>query len=82
MGYRECRGAEAVAVAAFGEEVQFGWDLRFLEGLKVEEGVLFVDGIVLRLEEEGGRRFGSDVKAGFMNSNSSAGNFRISCAPA
>ena len=54
---------EAVAVTASSEDVEFGWNFGLLEGLEVDEGVFLVDGIVLRLEEEGGRGVGCGIDA-------------------
>lgn len=48
-----CR-TQAVAVAALGEDVQLGWNLCLLQCLEVDQGVLFVDGIVFGLEQERG----------------------------
>ena len=55
VGDGEIGGAEAEAVAAEGEEVEFGGDLGVFEGLEVDEGVFYVGGVVvLGLDEEGG----------------------------
>jgi hypothetical protein len=50
-------------VAAFREYVELGPDLELLEGLEVDEHVLFVDGIVLGLEQEGGWGVGGGIDA-------------------
>src|SRR5262245_21579902 len=63
MGDGKFGGAEAVAVAAFGVEVEFGRDFELLEGLCVEENVFYVDWVVFGLEEEGGWSRGAGVDA-------------------
>ena len=64
VGDGELGGAEAVAVAALREDVDFGGDFEFFEGAAVDEDVFNVDWIVLGHEEEGGRRGGGGVDAG------------------
>ena len=51
-------GAKSVAVTALGEEMNLGGDFGVLQGLKVDESVLFVDGIVFGLQKEGWRGSG------------------------
>ena len=55
VGYRKIGGAQAVAVATLRIEMEFGGDLCFFERLKVQERVLFVNGIVFGLKKEGRR---------------------------
>ena len=45
---------DAVAVAAFGEEVHFGGDVEAFEGEVVEDGGLAGDAVVFGVDEEGG----------------------------
>lgn len=59
MGDGEGGRAEAVAVAACGEDVELGGDLRLFESAEVDDDVLGVDGVVFGLEEKGGRCGGS-----------------------
>ena len=61
VGNRQLCRAQAIAVAAFGKDVQLGWNLRFLQRMEVKERVFYVDGIVFGLDEEGGRRVGGGV---------------------
>ena len=65
VGDGEVGGAEAEAVAAKGEEVEFGGDFGVFEGLEVDEGVFYVGGVVvLGLDEEGGRGRGVGWRMG------------------
>ena len=51
-------------MASFGEDVEFGGDAGFLQLHEVLEHVLNVDGIVLGLDQESGRRGGGDWDVG------------------
>ncbi len=41
-------------MAALGVEVEFGRDVCLLQGLEVDEGILFVDRVVFGLKDEAG----------------------------
>ena len=53
--------AEAVAVAAFGVEVEFGGDFGLFEGEEIGGGVFYVDWVVFCLNDEGGRGLGGGM---------------------
>ena len=63
-GYWELGGAEAVAVAAFGVDVQLGGDFCFLELEEIDDGVFDMDRVVFGLDDEGGRGVGGGVDVG------------------
>src|ERR1700722_13308968 len=53
--------AQSVTMSALRINVQFGWYLGVLEGEEIDDRVFYVDRIVLRLNEEGGRSLSSWV---------------------
>ena len=55
---------ESVAMAAFGVEVHFGWDLGVFQRQKVDGGVFDMHGIVFGLENKRRRSLGGDVDLG------------------
>src|SRR6185437_11670259 len=63
MSDRKVGGAEAVAVAALSKDMQLSRDLGLLQCLKVDERVLFVDGVVLGLKQESRRSVRGGVDA-------------------
>ena len=58
------QGVEAPAVAAGGEDVEFGGDVIGCQALVVAEAVFGVDAVVDAVEEEGRRGVGGDVAVG------------------
>src|SRR6185369_5620804 len=62
-GDGEFGGTQAIAVPAFGVEVQLGGDFQLLKSLAVDEDVFNVDGIVFSLQEEGRRSGGAGIDA-------------------
>jgi len=60
---RKLGRTQAIAMAAFRVEVQFGGNLRLLQSLKVEEGILFVDRIILCLKQKSRWRVGGRADA-------------------
>lgn len=63
-GYRERGAAKAVAVSTFRVDVQFGGNLRVLQGLEIHRSVFDVDRIVFGLHDERWRSFVGDVDIG------------------
>ncbi len=63
VGDRKRRGTKAVAVASFGVDVKLGRNLELLEGLEVDQDILFVDRIVFGLKQKGGRGVGARIDA-------------------
>jgi hypothetical protein len=63
VGDRKIGRAEAVAVASLGKDVKLGRNLCLLQCLEVDQRVLFVDGVVFGLKQEGRRRVRGGVDA-------------------